>query len=62
LDLGRLWRDGFCSLGFRVLVWWGGVQVVAVSSPIKSHRLQPHLDGAAEKLVRLVWFSRTSSC
>jgi hypothetical protein len=43
--------------GFRVLVWWGDAQVVvATSSPIKSLRLQPHLDGDGEKLVGVVWF------
>jgi hypothetical protein len=35
--------------------------VAVVSSLIKSHRLQPHLDVDIEKLVGAVWFSRTSS-
>jgi hypothetical protein len=47
---------------FRIHVWWGGLQVVAVSSsPIISLRLQPYLDGDVEKLVGVVWSSRTSS-
>jgi hypothetical protein len=47
---------------FRIQVWWDDVQVVAaVSSPIKSSRLQPHLDNDVEKLVGVVWSSRTSS-
>jgi hypothetical protein len=47
---------------FRVKVWWGSAQIVAVaSSPIKSSRLHPHLGGNVEKLVGVVWFSRTSS-
>jgi hypothetical protein len=52
---------GLRSPGFRVKVWWGGAQAVAVaSSPIKYPRLQPRLGGDAEKLVGVVWFSRTS--
>jgi hypothetical protein len=41
----------------------GGAQVVAAaaSSPIKSPRLQPHLDGDVEKFVGVVSPSRTSS-
>jgi hypothetical protein len=35
--------------------------VVAASSPIKSLRLQHHLGGDVEKLVGVVWSSRTSS-
>ena len=35
--------------------------VVASPFPIKSPRLQPHLDGDVEKFVGVVWFSRTSS-
>jgi hypothetical protein len=34
--------------------------VEAVYSTIKSSRLQPHLDGGIEKLVGVVWFSKTS--
>jgi hypothetical protein len=33
----------------------------ATSSPVKSLRLQPHLDSDIEKLVGMVWFLRTSS-
>jgi hypothetical protein len=44
-----------------VKVWWGGAQVVAAaSSPIKSPRLQPHLDSDIEKFVGVVSPSRTS--
>ena len=35
--------------------------MVATSFPIKSSRLQPHLDGDGEKFVGVVWLSRTSS-
>jgi hypothetical protein len=53
---------GIRFFGFRVKVWWGGAQVVAaMSSPIKSPWLQPHLDGDVEKFVGVVWSSRTSS-
>jgi hypothetical protein len=48
--------------GFKVKVWWDGARVVAAaSSPIKSPRLQPHLGSDVEKLVGVVWSSRTSS-
>jgi hypothetical protein len=54
--------EGIRFSGFRVKVWWGGAQVVAVaSSQIKSPRLQPHLGGDVEKLVRVVWSSWTLS-
>ena len=52
---------GLRSPGFRVKFWWGGAQVVvAAPFPIKSPRLQPHLDGDVEKFMGVVWFSRTS--
>jgi hypothetical protein len=47
---------------FRVKVCGGGVQVVvAAPCAIRSLRLQPHLDGNIERLVRVVWSSRISS-
>jgi hypothetical protein len=46
----------------RVQVWWGGVQGVAVASlPIRSPRIQCHLDGNVEKLVGVLWSSRILS-
>jgi hypothetical protein len=54
-------RAQLFSVLARVKVWCGGAQVVtAASSPIKSPRLQPHLDDVG-KPVGVVWFSRTSS-
>jgi hypothetical protein len=54
--------EGLLFPVFRIQVWWGGLQVAAVSSsPIKSLRLQPYLDGDVEKLVGVAWSSRTSS-
>jgi hypothetical protein len=47
---------------FWVKVCRGGVQVVvAAPRAIRSPRLQPHLGGNIERLVRVVWSSRTSS-
>jgi hypothetical protein len=55
----RLLRASFFV--FRVKVCQGGVQVVAVPRAIRSPRLQPHLDGNAERLVGVMWSSRISS-
>jgi hypothetical protein len=47
---------------FRVKVSRGGVQVaVVMPRAIRSPRLQPHLGGNIERLVRVVWSSRISS-
>jgi hypothetical protein len=47
---------------FRVNVCTGGVQVVvATPHAIRSPRLQPHLGGNVERLMRVVWSSRISS-
>jgi hypothetical protein len=49
---------------FRVKVCSGDTQVVVmVAAPraIRSSRLQPHLGGNIERLVRVVWSSRISS-
>jgi hypothetical protein len=47
---------------FRLKVCRDDVQVAVVASrPIRSSRLQPHLDGNIERLVGVVWSSRISS-
>ena len=46
---------------FRVKVCRGGAQVVVAARAIRFPRLQPHLGGNVERLVRVVWSSRISS-
>ena len=61
MDLGPRRRKGFV-FWFSVQVCRGSALLVAAALlAIMSPRLQPHLDDDVEKLVGVVWFSRTSS-
>ena len=61
MDLGPRWRKG-SVFWFSVQVCLGGaLLVMAALVVIMFLGFQPHLGGDVEKLVSVVWFSRTSS-